>query len=223
MIRVLICDDQAVVRDGLRAILGTAAGLTVVGTAGDGAEAIERVAETKPDVVLMDLKMPVVSGVQATREIRTRFPDVRVLVLTTYDADEWVFDAIRAGASGYLLKDSTREALVAAIEGTAAGRTHIDPAVAGRLLAHVTQAQPAPPSSELKSLTDRERDVLRLLGLGLGNAAISERLHLSEGTVRNHVSAILGKLGVEDRTQAALFALRSGLAATESPDPRRRE
>jgi DNA-binding NarL/FixJ family response regulator len=212
MIRVLICDDQRVVCDGLRAILSTVPGIQVVGTAHDGAEAVDQVAATHPDVVLMDLKMPIASGVQATREIRSRFPGTHVLVLTTYDADEWVFDAIRAGAAGYLLKESQREALVAAIEGTAAGKSHVDPAVAGRVLAHVAHGTRPPASSELQSLTDRERDVLRCLGLGLSNADVALRLHLSEGTVRNHVSAILSKLGLADRTQAALFALRAGLA-----------
>ncbi len=126
MIRVLICDDQHVVCEGLRTILGTSPRIEVVGLAHNGAEALDLTATARPDVVLMDLKMPVVDGVQATREIRARFPGVRVLVLTTYDADEWVFDAIRAGASGYLLKDSPREALVAAVEGTAAGKQRRD-------------------------------------------------------------------------------------------------
>jgi DNA-binding NarL/FixJ family response regulator len=214
MIRVLICDDQRVVCEGLRAILGAAAGIEVVGVAHDGAEAVERLAGTAADVVLMDLKMPVLNGVQATREIRARFPGTRVLVLTTYDADEWLFEAIRAGASGYLLKDAPREALIAAIEGTAAGHTHVDPAVAGRLFDQVWQGTAPPPSPELQSLTGRERDVLRLLARGLGNADIAEALHLSEGTVRNHVSAVLAKLNVADRTQAAIVALRSGLAGT---------
>jgi DNA-binding NarL/FixJ family response regulator len=212
MIRVLVCDDQPVVCDGLEAILSTARGIEVVGVARDGAEAVERAVQTRPDVVLMDLKMPVMNGVQATREIRARCPEARVLVLTTFDADDWVFDAVRAGASGYLLKDSPREALLAAIEGTAAGRSHVDPAVAGRLLSHLAGESPAPVSREIRSLTGRERDVLRLLGRGLSNADIADRLCLSEGTVRNHVSAVLAKLGVADRTQAALLALRSGLA-----------
>jgi DNA-binding NarL/FixJ family response regulator len=211
MIRVLVCDDQPVVRAGLSAILSTAPGIEVVGAAQDGAEAVDLVAKTRPDVVLMDLKMPVANGVQATREIRARFPETRVLVLTTHDADEWVFDAIRAGASGYLLKDSPRAALVTAIEGTAAGKTHVDPGVAGRLFARLVSGAPVPESPELRCLTDRERDVLRCLGRGLSNADIAERLQLSEGTVRNHVSAILSKLGVSDRTQAALLALRLGL------------
>ncbi len=215
MIRVLICDDQHVVCEGLRTILGTSPRIEVVGLAHNGAEALDLTASERPDVVLMDLKMPVVDGVQATREIRARFPGVRVLVLTTYDADEWVFDAIRAGASGYLLKDSPREALVAAVEGTAAGRTYVDPSVAGRLFAHVAHGTPGPDSALLESLTERERQVLSLLGRGLSNAAIAEHLHVAEGTVRNHVSAVLAKLDLADRTQAALLALRFGLVDAE--------
>jgi DNA-binding NarL/FixJ family response regulator len=212
MIRVLICDDQHVVCEGLRAILSSSAEIEVVGLAHNGAQALDLAATTHPDVVLMDLKMPVLDGVQATRELRTRFPGVRVLVLTTYDADEWVFDAIRAGAAGYLLKDSPREALVAAVVGTAAGQTHVDPAVAGRLFTHVAQGTPGPASSLLECLTERERQVLSLLGRGLSNAAIAGHLHVAEGTVRNHVSALLSKLDLADRTQAALLALRCGLA-----------
>ena len=215
MIRVLICDDQHAVCEGLRAILSTSPEIEVVGLAHDGVEVLELAATTRPDVVLMDLKMPVVNGVQATRELRTRFPGVRVLVLTTYDADEWVFDAIRAGASGYLLKDSPREALVAAVVGTAAGKTHVDPAVAGRLFDHVAQGTAAPPSALLESLTERERQVLSLLGRGLSNAAIAGHLHVAEGTVRNHVSAVLSKLDLADRTQAALLALRCGLVDSD--------
>ena len=211
MIRVLICDDQHVVCEGLRAILSTSPDIEVVGLAHDGAEALDLAATVRPDVVLMDLKMPVVNGVQATRELRARFPNVRVLILTTYDADEWVFDAIRAGASGYLLKDAPREALVAGVLGTAGGKTHVDPAVAGKLFARVVQGTPGPASALLASLTERERQVLGLLGRGLSNAAIAQQLHVAEGTVRNHVSAVLSKLDLADRTQAALLALRCGL------------
>lgn len=211
MIRVLICDDQHMVAEGLRAILGTVEQFEVVGVAHDGAEAAELVAVTKPDVVLMDIKMPRVNGVTATRAIRSKFPAVRVLILTTYDADEWVIDAIRAGASGYLLKDSPRQLLVAAIEGTAAGKTHVDPAVAGRLFDQVARVAPPQSSPLLESLTEREQQVLALLGRGLNNAGIATQLHMAEGTVRNNVSNILGKLNLADRTQAALFALRHGL------------
>jgi len=199
------------VAEGLRAILSTVEHIDVVGVAHDGVEAVERVGATKPDVVLMDIKMPRADGVTATREIRNKYPSVRVLILTTYDADEWVIDAIRAGASGYLLKDSPRQMLVAAIEGTAAGKTHIDPAVAGRLFDHVARAAPAHNHPLLDTLTDREREVLALLGRGLNNAAIALQLHVAEGTVRNNVSGILSKLNLADRTQAALLALRHDL------------
>ena len=216
MIRVLICDDQDVVREGLRAILGTAPGIEVVGAARDGAEALDLVPQTQPDVVLMDLKMPGMNGVQATRAIRDHFPAVRVLVLTTYDADEWVFDAIRSGAAGYLLKDTPRRELIEAIKGTAAGKTHVDPAVAGRLFAQVAQVAPPPRTAVAADLSPRELEVLHLLARGLNNADIAQRLYLSEGTVRNYVSAILAKLDVSDRTQAAVLALRHGLVDMEN-------
>jgi len=210
--RVMIVDDQEVVREGLRAILGTVPGLEVVAVAGNGAEAVESFPSLLPDVVLMDLNMPIMNGVEATRALRAANPDVQVLVLTTYDAEEWVLDAIRAGASGYLLKDAPRERLIEAIKGTAAGRSHIDPGVAGDLLARVAVTESAAPSAVAASLSDRELDVLRLLGNGMTNAAIAESLFLSEGTVRNYVSSILTKLQVEDRTQAAVLAVRHGLA-----------
>ncbi|MEW5718380.1 MAG: response regulator transcription factor [Chloroflexota bacterium] len=213
MIRVLICDDQEMVCEGLRVILNSAPDIQVVGVARDGAHALELVAQTKPDLVLMDLKMPVLNGIQATRQLREQHPQVRVLVLTTYDADEWVFDAIRSGAAGYLLKDTPREELIAAVKGTVEGRTHVDPNVAGKLFTQVAASPVSADTSIADALSARERDVLRLLARGLSNADIAERLHLSEGTVRNYVSAILEKLGVSDRTQAAVLALRHGLVA----------
>ncbi len=216
MIRVLICDDQVVVREGLRAILSTARDIEVVGEAGDGADAVEKVALLAPDVVLMDLKMPGVNGVQATRTIRDRYPRTRVLVLTTYDADEWVFDAVRSGAGGYLLKDTSREGLVSAIKGTASGKSFIDPSIAGKLLSHVARSAPTTQSTVVADLTERELGVLRLLARGLSNSDIAERLYLSEGTVRNYVSSILTKLDVTDRTQAAVLALRYGLVADDT-------
>src|SRR6266702_8583879 len=153
MIRVLICDDQHVVCEGLRTILGTSPRIGVVGLAHNGAGALDLTATARPDVVLMDLKMPVVDGVQATREIRARFPGVRVLVLTTYDADQWVLDAVRAGASGYLLKDCPGDTLIAAVEDTAAGKTHLDPAVAGRLLDQLSRGAASAPRPLPGSLT----------------------------------------------------------------------
>ncbi len=212
MIRVLLCDDQDVEREGLRAILGTAPGLEVVGVAQDGAEAVELVGAAKPDIVLMDLNMPGVTGIQATRIIREKFPLVKVLVLTTYDADEWIFDAIRAGASGYLLKDTPRAQLIKAIEGTVAGQTFVDPTVAGRLFTQIADPTVARDTTLANSLSQRERDVLRLLARGLSNTEIANQLYLSEGTIRNYVSTLFEKLGVSDRTRAALIALRHGLA-----------
>ncbi len=211
MIKLLICDDQYVVREGLKAIFEADTDLHVVGTAADGAEALELLPHLRPDLVLMDLKMPVMNGVQATRHIRQKYPDVKILVLTTYDADDWVFDAIRSGAAGYLLKDTQREALIAAIKDTMAGKTPVDSAVAGKLFAQVIQGAPSPKSTLVDTLTEREKDILRLLGAGLSNADIAARLHFSEGTVRNYISSILDKLGVADRTQAAVLALRCGL------------
>ena len=212
MIRVLICDDQVIVCEGLQAILSTARDIEVVGIANDGAQAVDVIPEMQPDIVLMDLKMPVMNGVQATRLIQERYPAVRVLVLTTYDADEWVFDAIRGGAAGYLLKDAPRERLLEAIRDTVEGKTHVDPAVAGKLFAQVAARGAPADTSIAQDLSEREREVLGLLGRGLTNAEIAERLYLSGGTVRNYVSSILAKLGVSDRTQAAVLALRYGLA-----------
>jgi DNA-binding NarL/FixJ family response regulator len=212
-IRLLICDDQAIVLEGLRAILATVPEIEVVGVARNGIEAVDAAANLQPDLVLMDLKMPQMNGIQATRIIRERFPHIRVLVLTTYDLDEWVIDAIRSGASGYLLKDSPQEDLVRAIRDTAQGRSPIDPQVAGKILAHVAR-QPvhsAPDPRLIAQLSEREQDVLRLLARGMSNSEIAQTLFLSDGTVKNYVSVIFSKLGVSDRTQAAILALRAGL------------
>jgi DNA-binding NarL/FixJ family response regulator len=211
VIRVLVVDDQALVREGIRAILGPASGVEIVGEAGDGEEALVQAARLAPDVVLMDLKMPRMNGVQATRALRQQQPELRVLALTTYDADEWVFDAIRAGAAGYLLKDPPGEDLVQAIRETAAGQTSVAPAVAGKLFAQVAQ-RPAPPAPALLAgLSPRDLEVLALIARGFSNAAIAQQLSLSEGTVRNYVSRILAHLGVADRTQAAILALQYNL------------
>ena len=209
--KVLICDDQAIVRDGLEMLLKLEKDIQVVGLAQDGAEAVELAGHRAPDVVLMDLKMPGMNGVEATRRIRAQHPEIKVLVLTTYDDDAWVFDAIRAGAAGYLLKDTPREKVIEALRGTAAGKSYVDPAVAGKLLEQVA-SEPAQPSAAVRGkLTEREADVLRLLARGLSNPEIAAALHLSEGTVRNHVSAIFARLEVTDRTQAAILAIKYGL------------
>lgn len=211
MIRVLIVDDQPLVREGIRAILGPAHDIAIVGEASDGEEALTLATHHVPDVVLMDLKMPRLNGVQATRSLRQRLPGVRVLALTTYDADEWVFDAIRAGAAGYLLKDVPGEDLVRAIREAAAGRTPVDPAVAGKLFDQVALSPAPPPPGRLNGLSQRDRDVLALIARGFSNADIARQLSLSEGTVRNYVSRILAQLGVSDRTQAAILALQYDL------------
>lgn len=209
--KLLLCDDQAVIRDGLELLLKLEKDFQVVGCAQDGAEAVELAARHQPDLVLMDLKMPGMNGIEATREIRRKFPHIKVLVLTTYDDDEWVFDALRAGASGYLLKDTPRQKLVEAVRGTVEGKSFVDPAVAGKLIQQVAGHQPQPASLLTRKLTERELDVLRLLAKGMTNAEIASALYLSEGTVRNHISAILEKLGVSDRTQAAIVAIRHGV------------
>ncbi len=209
--KVVICDDQDIVRDGLELLLKLEPDIEVVGIASDGAEAIAMAEQKKPDLVLMDLKMPVMNGVDATREIKAKCPGVKVLVLTTYGTDDWVFDALRAGASGYLLKDAPREGVLSAIRGTVEGKTFLDPAVAGKVLSEITGSKKKPPTLITSKLTEREVEVLSSLARGLSNENIAKRLFLSEGTVRNHISSIVDKLGVSDRTQAAIIAIQHGL------------
>lgn len=215
--RVLICDDQVIIRHGLEMLLHLERDIEVVGLAEHGGEALRMVEQFAPHLVLMDLKMPTMNGVEATRQICSRYPATHVLVLTTYDDDQWLFDALRAGASGYVLKDTPRDDLLTAIRGTLEGKTFVDPAVAGKLVAHVA-SRPAQPLGQLTAkLTEREADVLRLIASGYNNTAIAERLHLSDGTVRNHVSALIAKLEVTDRTQAALLAAQHGLIERRKP------
>jgi len=209
--KVIICDDQAIVRDGLELLLKLEKEIEVAGLAQDGAQAIDLVGMAHPDLVLMDLMMPGMNGVEATRRIRAEHPETKVLVLTTYEDDEWVFDAIRAGASGYLLKDTPRARVIEAIRGTVMGKSYLDPMVAGKILGQVASNQEQPATLITEKLTGREVEVLRLMAHGFSNADIADRLHLSEGTVRNHVSAIFSKLDVTDRTQAAIIAIRHGL------------
>ena len=187
----------------------------MVGIAHNGAEALERVSELQPDLVLMDLKMPGMNGVLATRKINEVYPDIYVLVLTTYDDDEWIFDAIRSGAAGYLLKDTPPSDLIKSIKGTLSGMSFIDPQVAGKLLSEYAEnfGKSQPPSHF--TFTEREMDILTLLSQGLSNTEISEKLFLAEGTVRNYTSVLLKKLGVADRTQAAILAIRYGLVTRD--------
>jgi DNA-binding NarL/FixJ family response regulator len=215
---VLICDDQEIVCEGLQIILESASDITVVGHAHDGAHALEQIPEARPDLILMDLKMPGMNGVRATREIRQHHPHIHVLVLTTYDEDEWVFDAIRSGASGYLLKNVSPPDLIKAVRGTMNSQTHIDPAVAGKLLTHIAMTDSTLPSAadeiRIGELTERELEILAQLGSGLSNEEIASRLHLSMGTVRNYVSSIFSKLNISDRTQAAIIAVRYGISSS---------
>jgi DNA-binding NarL/FixJ family response regulator len=211
MVRIILTDDQEIVREGLKKILESDIEIQVVAMASDGAEAIELVEKHHPDLVLMDLKMPRVNGIQATGIIRQKHPEIKVLVLTTYDDDEWLFDAIRAGASGYLLKDSPRANLIQAIKGTLAGNTYVDPSIAGKLLNALNQPAVLPKKPAEFNFSERETDILTLLARGYTNAEIAQKLYLSEGTVRNYTSAIFARLGVSDRTQAAVLAIRYGL------------
>jgi two-component system, NarL family, response regulator LiaR len=211
-IRVMLCDDQALVTDGIQMILETDSALKVVGVARDGVQAVELTGQCKPDIVLMDLKMPGMNGVHATRAIRRDHPETPVLVLTTFDGDDWVMDAIRAGASGYLLKDTPREQLINAVKDTVAGKAFVDPTVAGRLLDRLANTPVQNESSTLiATLTERERDMLTLMTHGLTYGEIAKRMFLSEGTVRNYASAIFTKLNVSDRMQAVVLAMRFGL------------
>jgi DNA-binding NarL/FixJ family response regulator len=211
MYNILICDDQKIVCEGLQTIINADPDLKVVGITHNGAEALKIIPEKKPDLVLMDLKMPEMNGVLATRKISDDYPEIYVLILTTYDDDEWIFDAIRSGAAGYLLKDTPPGDLIKSIKGTLEGKSFIDPQVAGKLLSEYAEnfGKSQPPTHY--TFTERERDILTLLSQGLSNAEISDKLYLAEGTVRNYTSVLLKKLGVSDRTQAAILAIRYGL------------
>jgi two-component system, NarL family, response regulator LiaR len=208
-VRVLIVDDHAIVRKGIRALLAEAGGFEVVGEADNGHAALLRAQETHPDVILMDLLMPGMDGIEATRQITSRQPTTRILVLTSFAADNKVFPAIKAGAAGYLLKDSSPDDLVRAIRQVHRGEPSLHPTIARRLLQEI--ARPAELQPPPETLTDREMTVLRLIAQGLSNREIADRIAISEPTVRTHVSRILGKLHLASRTQAALYAVREGL------------
>jgi len=217
-VRVLIVDDQSLIRLGFRMVLEAADGIEVVGEAGDGAEAIEATARLRPDVVLMDVRMPGVDGIEATATIARDHPGARVLVLTTFDLDEYAFGALRAGAGGFLLKDAGRDELVAAVRAVAAGEATLAPRIVRRMIELVTAGQgadAAPPSATgsagLDLLTSREQDVLQAMARGLTNTEIAEELFLGESTVKTHVGRVLAKLGARDRIHLVILAYEAGL------------
>ena len=219
MIRVLVADDQALVRAGFRAILEEQDDLEVVGEAEDGGEAVAIARELRPDVVLMDVRMPGVDGIEATQRLLRDGDAPRVLILTTFDLDEYVYEALKAGASGFLLKDAPRDQLVGAVRTVAAGEALLAPALVRRLIEDFVR-RPAPGArspAELDDLTERELEVLTLVARGLANAEIATRLFVSEATVRTHITHILAKLGLRDRVQAVVLAYESGLVRAGEP------
>ncbi|MFD3732907.1 response regulator [Streptomyces sp. NPDC058632] len=214
MIRVLVADDQQMVRQGFTLLLNTRPDIEVIGQAVDGLDAVAQVAYLAPDVVLMDIRMPELGGIEATRRITAATPHIRVLVLTTFDLDEYVYEALRAGASGFLLKDASSDQLADAVRVVAAGDALLAPGITRRLIAEFARLEdrPRPPLRErVADLTERETEVLGLIAQGLSNAEIAVRLVVAEQTVKTHVGRILVKLGLRDRTQAAVFAYESGL------------
>lgn len=219
-IRVVIADDQPVVRDGLAMLLGLIDDVEVVATAADGVEALERARAERPDIVLMDLRMPRMEGAEAIRQILASMPDMRVLVLTTYSDDEFLFPALQAGARGYLTKDATAEEIEHAIRAILAGQTHLDPAIQQRLVTAVLDQNQPPAASETAvdssdppdELTPREAEVLKLIASGLSNQEIADTLVLSNATVKTHINRIFYKTGARDRAQAVRYAYQHGLA-----------
>lgn len=207
-------DDQALFREGLHTLVSMQTDMEVVGEAGNGEEALTAVAALKPDVVLMDLRMPILDGVAATQRIRQSFPETRVIVLTTFDNDDYVFDGLRAGALGYLLKDVPSSRLFEAIRSAARGESFLQPSIAAKVVAEFTRMSTATAVGQanlVEPLSEREIEILRILADGASNREIAAKLYITEGTVKNHVTNILGKLGVRDRTQAALKAQKMGL------------
>jgi len=221
MIKVVLADDQVLVRTGFRMILAEADDIEVVGEAGDGDTAVRVAADAGPDVVLMDVRMPGTDGINATRRIRAAGDTPRVLILTTFDLDEYVYAGLRAGASGFMLKDALAAELVAAVRAVASGEAVVAPTVTRRLIERfIGEDLPdgGPSAEALDVLTGREREVLTLIARGLSNAEIARRLFLSEGTVKSHVSRVLTKLGLRDRIQAVILAYEAGLIRIGQPD-----
>jgi DNA-binding NarL/FixJ family response regulator len=221
-IRIIVADDHHVVRTGFAALLDTQPDFTVTGTACDGAEAVRICRELRPDVVLMDVRMPGMDGIEATRQLAAGTGGPRILILTTFDLDEYVYDALRAGASGFLLKDVTAERLFDAVRVVAAGDALLAPAITRRLISEFTRPRPksgAASPAALAALTPRETQVLRLVAEGLSNPEIAARLVVTEETVKTHVSRVLTKLGLRDRTQAVVTAYETGLVVPHTPEP----
>jgi len=214
-IRVLVADDQSMVRAGFRMLLAQEPDLEVVAEAADGLEAVDKAARFSPTVVLMDIRMPELDGLQATRHILAADPAARILILTTFDLDEYVYEALRAGASGFVLKDDPPEQLIAAIRTVAAGDALLSPAVTKRVIGQFARLQRPEPPKGLDELTAREVEVFRLIADGHSNAEIAQKLHISETTVKTHVTHVLQKLDLRDRVQAVVLAHQAGLVATD--------
>ncbi len=212
-IHIFIADDHAIVRSGIQALLETIDGLEVVGEAADGQQTVTAVTSLRPDVILMDLEMPVMDGIEAIKQIMNQWPEARILVLTSFATDDRVFPAVKAGALGYLLKDSGPDALVQAIRQVYRGESSLHPKIARKLIQELSRPVSQPPTAD--PLTPREVDVLQLVAQGLGNQEIADKLVIGEATVRSHVSNILSKLHLASRTQAALYALREGYASLD--------
>ena len=211
-IRVLVVDDQSMVRAGFRMLLAGEEDIEVVAEASNGLEAVDRAARFDPEVILMDIRMPELDGLQATRRILAKDRDARILILTTFDLDEFVYEALRAGASGFVLKDDSPEQLIAAIRTVAAGEALLSPTITRRVIQKFARMPtPATPPKELDELSDRERDVFRSMARGLSNAEIGQELYISETTVKTHITHILQKLGLRDRVQAVVLAYQTGI------------
>jgi DNA-binding NarL/FixJ family response regulator len=222
-IRVLVADDQSMVRAGFRMLLSGEEDIEVVAEASNGLEAVEKAARFAPKVVLMDIRMPELDGLEATRRILATDSDARILVLTTFDLDEYVYEALRAGASGFVLKDDPPEQLIAAIRTVAGGAALLSPGVTKRVIEQFSRIPRPQPPKEVDELSDRELDVFRLIARGLSNAEIGEELHISETTVKTHVTHVLQKLGLRDRVQAVVLAYQTGLFDPGAPPARARD
>jgi DNA-binding NarL/FixJ family response regulator len=210
-IRILLVDDQSLFREGLRTLLSLQADFAIVGEAGNGEQAVQLATQLAPDVVLMDMHMPVLDGVAATRKLREQVPAVRVIALTTFDDDEYVFEALRAGAVGYLLKDTPSERLFEAIRATHRGESFLQPSIMAKVVAEFSRMAAPKPAPLVEPLSEREIEIVKMMAAGASNKEIGAALFITEGTVKNHITSILGKLGVRDRTQAALKASALGL------------